>query len=344
MRYLILLLLLLGCSSSTVTHFQGVAHTHSYHIQVAGELSSRAKQEIKLLIDDTFDEVDTLYNRWNPHSELACISHKLSENLSHLFPDESCCSPSALSKKLSPKGLKTFPSRPSWRLERQNTQLFESSDEKYWLSSRQALPCSPKLSAILALAMTFKELTGGLFDPTLGGEIAAWKESLKRGELPDIEAVRPEIDLDGMLKGYAIDLLIEKLKGAGYRQIYVEWGGDIRVSGQHPKRRAWRILVEGEVIDLDSALATSGNGEQQWRVNDKIFTHIIDPHTLRALEVKELTSVTVRAPTCALADALATACMTFSNGDEALRWAEKIKERHEGVDFWIVRKFLTFQN
>ncbi|NGX50229.1 MAG: FAD:protein FMN transferase [Chlamydiae bacterium] len=280
MRYLILLLLLLGCSSSTVTHFQGVAHTHSYHIQVAGELSTRAKQEIKLLIDDTFDEVDTLYNRWNPLSEL---------------------------------------------------------------STTQGLACSPKLSAILALAMSFKELTGGLFDPTLGGEIAAWKESLKRGELPDIEAVRPEVDLDGMLKGYAIDLLIEKLKGAGYAQIYVEWGGDIRVSGQHPKQRAWRILVEGEVIDLDSALATSGNGEQQWRVNDTIFTHIVDPHTLRALEVKELTSVTVRAPTCALADALATACMTFSDGDEALRWAEKIKERHEGVDFWIVRKFLTTQ-
>jgi len=28
--------------------------------------------------------------------------------------------------------------------------------------------------------------------------------------------------------------------------------------------------------------------------------------------------------------------MTLTNADEALEWAEKIKEKQEGVEFWIV--------
>jgi len=270
---LLIALFLFGCSSGEeVTHFQGIAHTHTYHIQVGGALSSSSKQHIKLLIDDIFEEVDTYYNRWNPLSELSLSQGKIP---------------------------------------------------------------SPKLSAILQLAHTFKTLTGGRFDPTIGGVIAAWKESLKKGELPDLENIQSEIDLDGMLKGYAIDLLVAKLKNAGYQSIYVEWGGDIRVFGRHPQGRPWRILVEGEVVELASALACSGNTEQQWRVEGKTFTHIVDPRSLNALEVSKLSTVTVRAPTCALADALATAFMTLSDRQEALKWIEEMESKHAGVQFWI---------
>ncbi|MGE0197598.1 MAG: FAD:protein FMN transferase [Simkaniaceae bacterium] len=272
----LVLMFLVGCSSNAITHFQGIAHTHSYHIQIAASLSTKEKQKIKTLIDEVFDEVNLCYNHWNPQSELSLVN--------------------------------------------------------------QGSPSTPKLREILSLALMYKELTGGRYDPFLGGVISAWKESLKKGELPDLNPLHVAIDLDGMLKGYAIDLLVEKLNRLGYKHVYVEWGGDIRVSGRHPEKRPWRILIEGKVIPLYSALATSGNSEQKWEVGDKIFTHIIDPFSLRALEVKEMKSVTVQAPTCALADALATACMTFMSDREALEWAESIKAKQEGVAFWITTK------
>lgn len=253
----LLLFMLFGCSSPSTTHFQGLAHTHTYHIQIGKHLSTRAKKEVMETIERVFEEVDTHYNRWNPLSDLSRVNDG-------------------------------------------------------WDST-------PEVNEILSLAINYKEITGGLYDPLLGGVIAAWKESLKEGKLPTLEKVQGEIDLDGMLKGYTIDLLIDRLGELGYHDVYVEWGGDIRARGKHTENRPWRILVREEVVELDGAIATSGNEEQKWKVGAKEFTHIIDPHTLRALEVKQEMSVTVKAPTCAFADALATACMTHTSSDAALK-------------------------
>lgn len=270
------LFMLFGCSSPSTTHFQGLAYTHTYHIQIGKHLSTRDKKEVMETIEGVFEEVDIHYNRWNPLSDLSRVNEGWDSTL--------------------------------------------------------------EVNEILSLAINYKEITGGLFDPLLGGVIATWKESLKEGRLPTLDKVQGEIDLDGMLKGYAIDLLIDRLAKMGYHNVYIEWGGDIRTSGNHAENRPWRILVGEEVVELEGAIATSGNEQQKWKVGSKEFTHIIDPHTLEALEVKQKMSVTVKAPTCALADALATACMTHTSSEEALKWAEEIKRNEEGVEFWIVTK------
>ena len=266
MRYLALLLLCFSCSKSP-THFKGNAHTHPYHIQVGHTLTRAEKKEVHQLLKEAFEEVNTLYNHWNPKSLIRTDPH------------------------------------------------------------------SSKLLPILFLAHHYKKLTKGRFDPGLGVQLKLFKTT---SQLPSGYYPRA-YDLDGMLKGYTIDRIVEKLTEKGYRNMYVEWGGDLRVQGHHPKGRKWQVLIEDEVIELeDEALATSGCKEQIWEIDSHSYTHIMNPLTGEMLKVEEgiVHQVSVRAPTGAFADALATAAMACETFEEASAFADEIKEEY-GVDFWI---------
>lgn len=267
MPLILLLFFLFGCSKAP-SHFQGVAHTHSYHIQVGNPLTNYGRKDIENIISKTFEEVDALYNHWNPYS-------LLSTN-----------------------------------------------------------PDAPKLKAILTLAHSFQVLTDGRYNPTLGAPIKTFKT---KGVLPK-ESSAPSYDLDGMLKGYVVDLLIEKLTQQRFCQnLYVEWGGEIRVIGKHPSGRKWHVLVDKEIVTLeDQAIATSGAQEQLWDIDGSTYTHIMNPLTSKMLKVEEgrVSFVTVKAPTCSLADALATACMTCETIEEASKFAKQMKEKYP-VEFWI---------
>jgi thiamine biosynthesis lipoprotein len=225
-----------------------------------------------------------------------------------------------------------------------------------------------------------------------------WKQSLEVGIEPEdliLEELQPAIgwnliqrttqrtthilskphtkmrfNFDGVAKGFCVDRLVEEINAIGYDNLYVEWGGEIRVSGQHPTGRPWRVMVTGiggdhnpaeniEMLELnDQAIATSGDYYQQWKVTSsaaktannaktantdkttKIYTHIVDTTTLQALEVapNQIASATVVAPTCALADMLATTCMLFPNAKEASAWAELVQEDIPETQFWIITR------
>jgi len=217
------------------------------------------------------------------------------------------------------------------------SDTFKEIDRLYNHWNPQSLlstdPASPKLLPILVLAHHYKKITQGRFDPGLGVQLKLFKTAAK---LP--EGFYPKVyDLDGMLKGFTIDKIIERLTEKGYKHMYVEWGGDIRVKGQHPDGRNWKILIDKEVIELEEgALATSGCEEQLWDIEDTTYTHIINPLTGAMLKVENgmVHKVTVRAPTCALADALATATMACEVFEDASIFADEIKEEYD-VDFWI---------
>ena len=135
------------------------------------------------------------------------------------------------------------------------------------------------------------------------------------------------IDLGGVAKGYAVDLLAERLGGAGFSSIYVEWGGEIRTVGYHPEGRAWHIaLSKLSTLDLyNQAVATSGNYLQKWTINGVTYTHVIDPYTKQPLHVTDqsIREVHVIFETCTEADAVATALMLFREGTEAQRWSQE---------------------
>ncbi|MFZ0566176.1 MAG: FAD:protein FMN transferase, partial [Chlamydiales bacterium] len=136
-----------------------------------------------------------------------------------------------------------------------------------------------------------------------------------------------ELDVGGIAKGYAVDLLVERLEEAGFQSIYVEWGGEIRTKGFHPSGREWRVSLMGlDTLDLSNkSIAASGSCFQKWSVDNTSYTHIIDPQTKQPIKVTEysITRVHVISQTCLQADALATALMLFNSTDEAEKWAEQ---------------------
>ena len=121
---------------------------------------------------------------------------------------------------------------------------------------------------------------------------------------------------------------------------YIEWGGEIRTSGHHPKKRPWRIGLEGgETIEMEEgALATSGDRWQKEHFQGKYYTHIIDPKHLKPLECQKDVprSVTILAPTCFEADIIATTALLFQSKEEAIVWLETIKKEWiPSLNYWF---------
>ncbi|MDD2703346.1 MAG: FAD:protein FMN transferase, partial [Candidatus Omnitrophica bacterium] len=83
--------------------------------------------------------------------------------------------------------------------------------------------------------------------------------------------------------------------------------------------KPWKVAVknpymrEPKFLDVENkAVATSGNYEQFFIKNDKRYCHIFDPKTGSPVETN-IFSVTVVAPDCLTADALATAAFILGN-------------------------------
>ena len=150
------------------------------------------------------------------------------------------------------------------------------------------------------------------------------------------------ITLDGIAKGYIVDRGTETLGSYGFKQVYVEAGGDLLVKGGKPHGDPWRIGIQNprpqmarklEVIKArDLAVATSGDYYQPFSPDCSLH-HILNPRT--GISSPELASCTVTAPNTVLADGLATACMVLGS-DEAMT----LLESFPGCEGYFVGKDL----
>ena len=111
------------------------------------------------------------------------------------------------------------------------------------------------------------------------------------------------------------------LTSIGFKSFLVEIGGEVRGQGLKPDGSKWRIGIEKpseelgqaiqKIIDLENmSIATSGGYRNYLKYGDKIFSHTINPKTGRPVDHK-LVSVSVLNPSCAVADAWATAFMVL---------------------------------
>ena len=122
------------------------------------------------------------------------------------------------------------------------------------------------------------------------------------------------VDLGGIAKGYAIDEAARILRRHGFRQFYIDAGGDIYVGGLNCRSEKWRIGIKDprdreRIIETvavsDQAVTTSGNYEQFLVIKGERYSHIIDPST--GYPQREVVSATVIAPTAEAADVFSTA-------------------------------------
>ena len=200
--------------------------------------------------------------------------------------------------------------------------------------SREPVVVSAPMFDALTAARGYVELTGGLFDPAIGGALVAlgYDRSFSPGALDrdrddavppaatflsvDLDATRRtvrrpsnvQLDLGGMIKGRTVDEAAAHLPGRGA----IDAGGDIVVRGAGPK--GWRIDIEdprdssrkiGSLRLRDGAVATSAANRRRWRVARSVRHHLVDPRTQRSA-VTDILQATGIAPTAERADVLAT--------------------------------------
>jgi FAD:protein FMN transferase len=218
------------------------------------------------------------------------------------------------------------------------------------------------LFGVLAEAREIAEKTGGAFDPALGNLTRLWRRARSRGELPGAEElaaaraasgwdkleleergrlVRWEVeglrlDLGGIGKGYAADLMWEELEARGFGIASVEVGGDVRVGPAPPGARGWPVRVKVGVQErlylvAEGAVSSSGDQHQWVEVDGRRFSHIIDPGT--GLGLREARSATAFARRATWSDALATAACVGDAG--GFGWEGLEVEEGEGGQVWV---------
>lgn len=222
----------------------------------------------------------------------------------------------------------------------------------------------------LEISRGISDDTDGAFDVTLRPLIAAYRigtddtpHILSQREIDSIRAftgykkVRIEngqlvkddprlaLDFNAIAQGYSSDLMGAMFDSLGIRDYMVEIGGEILCKGRNPQGKEWRVgidrPVEGNMVpgeDLqtiltltDRGLVTSGNYRKfAFDENGNKVTHTIDPHTLKPA-VHNLLSATIIAPTSAIADGYATACMVIG-----LEKSKQLLERHPEMEAYLV--------
>ena len=153
------------------------------------------------------------------------------------------------------------------------------------------------------------------------------------------------ITLDGIAKGYIVDRAVSLLESRGIKHALINAGGDIRALGDKGRGRPWKIAIHNpahknrvmHTISLKGrAVATSGDYENYFDPAKK-FHHIVDPET--GLSPQKFASVSVLAPSLAVADALATAA--FIPAYEYARNFIKVGPDMEAL--WIDRNMATIR-
>ncbi len=142
-----------------------------------------------------------------------------------------------------------------------------------------------------------------------------------------ISKLYPQIyfDFNAVAKGYGIDCLGKYLDHQGISNYLIELGGELLAKGTNlTKQKSWLVGIEAldseledrsysHVVALENeGMATSGN-YRKFRMDTltgKKYVHTINPLTGLA-EQSDVTSATVIASTCGLADAYATAIMAM---------------------------------
>jgi len=132
-----------------------------------------------------------------------------------------------------------------------------------------------------------------------------------------------KINPSGLVKGWAIYNAAESLKKAGYKNYYVEAGGDIQVQGENNEKKAWRVgiknpLKQNEIVKVVCLLNNEGIATSGTYIRGN---HIYNPKNREEI-ISEIISLTVIGKNVYEADRFATAA--FAMGKKGIEFKEKL--------------------
>lgn len=322
------LFFLQGCQSPSSAsrkpiHFSQNVMTIDYHISIGDPISSSTHLQIQKVIDATFQEINAVYNKWNPSSELSQLN--------------------------------SLPAHTPQQLSPQLYQFFQRVDALVKLSGGRFDPTIEPIQQLWKAKLE-KGILPTQFEIEALRPYIGWQTLQMANGIFYKEYAQTQLDLGGVAKGYCVDLLLERLRSMGLNHLYIEWGGEIRTLGFHPSQRPWRVFISrlsnsnpsqaiAKIDLIDRALATSGDYYQNWKIKttqgeEKIYCHIINPQTLNALEVKtgSVASASLLALDCMTADALAKVLMLFNSPEEAHEWMNQLQSKFPYLACWIAAR------
>ncbi len=200
---------------------------------------------------------------------------------------------------------------------------------------------SLKTCRLLSRAVDFSRLCPGCFDITVGPLTSLWRKSMDTSMPPDkskilellplvdytclalehdtgmvcLKNAGQSIDLGGIGKGFAADLILEVFKKYGISSAMTNFGGNVAVMGTKPDGAPWNIgichprrddCLIGTVSVAHKSVVTSGDYQKYFiDRRGKRHHHILNPLTGYPAE-SGLISTTIVADSSADADALST--------------------------------------
>ncbi len=204
---------------------------------------------------------------------------------------------------------------------------------------------------VFEISSEVNKTTSGYFDPTIGvlrnaygfGDVKPLKnidstildslmefvgfQKVKINSDGTVSKAFPQIyfDFNAVAKGFGIDCLGSYLESKGVKNYLIELGGEILAKGENiQKNQDWIVGIEAVDSKLENrtfeatvnlknvGMASSGN-YRKFRldsVTGKKYVHTLNPLTGSA-EMSNVTSATVIASTCGVADAYATSFMAL---------------------------------
>ena len=213
------------------------------------------------------------------------------------------------------------------------------------IKSTAVFPVSAETAFVVEKALAIGHLSENAFDITTGSLVNLWgfgpskKQNVTARKIKSLLAnndrtrlivdiqkntlqkkvKKIQIDISGIAKGYAVDVLVDFLKQQKINHYLVEIGGELRASEKKDKDNFWQVGIQSPkekkgsqlVLNLTrQAMATSGTYRNFYYKDKKKHTHIINPITGHPI-AHNLLSVTVIAQDCLTADAWATALMVL---------------------------------
>jgi thiamine biosynthesis lipoprotein len=217
-------------------------------------------------------------------------------------------------------------------------------------------------ATLISQSLVFSELSGGLFDISIGAVSGLW--DFTEGVVPDAavlaEAVThvdyrgidvsgttvtladpaARLDLGGIAKGYAADEMARLLREADCESALINLGGNVYALGLKPDGSSWSVGIQDPqqprgalkavAAARDLSVVTSGPYERGFEVDGVSYHHILDPRTGYPVQT-DLASATIFSELSLEGDALTTCC--FLLGQTA---ALELLRARSGVDALLV--------